>query len=174
MLQLCYNSRGIDFADHMLQHADDLDFVQDILTATGNSSSLNPILNGVLAGFNRRRRYRRFKYDHQNLEMDRLRFAGTKSVKDGDLQAVDITELKKEGQTETRSSNKANIFNYPCRFYNRANGCRNSNCRYVHKCAICNSPSHGAISCRSRRANDGAAADGRPPDPRTRRDRAQS
>ena len=72
-------------AEQLLQHADDLDFVQDTLTASGSSLQLNPLLNGVLAGFNRRRRHQRFKYGHRTLEFDRLRFAQTASDLDSDL-----------------------------------------------------------------------------------------
>ena len=60
LLQLCYGYEDFDFAAHLLRHADDLDFVQDTLTAVGMSDALNPILNGMLAGFNRRR-FQRFK-----------------------------------------------------------------------------------------------------------------
>ena len=74
----------------MLQHADDLDFVQDVLCASGDSLEVNPILNGVLAGFNRRRRYSRFKYGHHTMELDRLRFEHTISEKDSDLQATEV------------------------------------------------------------------------------------
>ena len=171
LLQLCYNNRRFNFAEHMLQHADDLDFLQDVLTAKGNSSKINPILNGVLAGFNRRRRYQRIKYDHQNLEMDRLRFAETTNSKDDDLQSTDVLEASKEIETVKRSKTRVSSYNYPCRFYNRVNGCRNNRCQYIHKCAICNLPSHGAINCRSRGGRNEALTPGRPPDPRTRRDR---
>ena len=61
VLRLCYDQKHYDCSEQMLQHADDLDFVQDILSATGNSPQLNPVLNAVLAGFNRRRRQNRFK-----------------------------------------------------------------------------------------------------------------
>ena len=96
VLQLCFGDRNADFADQLLQHADNLDFVQDVLSATGNSAELNPILNGVLAGFNRRRRYRRFKYGHHSLDIDRLRFASTKSANDNDFCASEILSMKKE------------------------------------------------------------------------------
>ena len=85
VLQLCYGSREFDFSEQLLQQADELDFVQDTLTVAGNSLELNPILNGVLAGFNRRRRHNRFKYGQQTLEFDRLRFAQTASEYDSDL-----------------------------------------------------------------------------------------
>ena len=84
LLQLCYGYEDFDFAAHLLRHADDLDFVQDTLTAVGMSDALNPILNGMLAGFNRRRRFQRFKIGHHDLELDRLRYAMTATAQDTD------------------------------------------------------------------------------------------
>ena len=68
----------------MIQPADDLDFTQDVLTATGGNVEINPTLNAVLAGFARRKRSGRFKDGQLNLEFDRLRYASTVSPKDGD------------------------------------------------------------------------------------------
>ena len=171
LVQLCYNNRGFNFAEHLLQHVDDLDFVKDVLTATANSSALNPILNGALTRFNRRRRYQRFKYDHQSLEMDRLTFAETTNPNDDDLQSTDVLKVRKDTEAGKTNTARVSSFNYPCRFYNTVNGCRSTRCQYIHKCAICNSPSHGAINCRSRGGRNEALTAGRPPDPRTRRDR---
>ena len=92
-------------SEYAIQHADDLDFVQDNLTTAGSSVELNRVLKGVLAGFNRRRRYRRFKYGHCNLELDRLRFASTASPKDSDLFASEVVSHKdseNEGNTSSR------------------------------------------------------------------------
>ena len=100
VLQLLFGSRGYNVMDSILQHADDLDFVQDALSATGDSPELNPVLNGVLAGFNRRRRYNRFKYAHHTLELDRLRFQHTSSEKDSDLQATEV-KTKEKGEKRT-------------------------------------------------------------------------
>ena len=38
VLQLCYKGKAFNLPEHLLQHADDLDFVQDAITATGNST----------------------------------------------------------------------------------------------------------------------------------------
>ena len=75
LLQLCYGGQEFKIADHLLQHSEDLDFVQDTLTATGNWAQLNPVMNSVLAGFNRRRRFNRFKYGNRTLDFDRIHFA---------------------------------------------------------------------------------------------------
>ena len=74
VLKLCFGIGQYNFLESMLQHADDLDFVQDVLCASGDSLEVNPILNGVLAGFKTRRRYSRFKYGYHTLELDRLGF----------------------------------------------------------------------------------------------------
>ena len=70
--------------EHLLQHSNDLDFVQDVLKAAGASKELNPILSSVVAGFARRRRQGRFKYGQLNIHFDRLRFADTATEKDHD------------------------------------------------------------------------------------------
>ena len=108
VLQFCFGSNGYDVMESMLQHADDLDFVQDVLCATRDSLELNPILNGVLAGFNRRRRYNRFKYAHHTLELDRLRFEHTISENDSDLQATDFKDREKS-EKRTRNRGRASI-----------------------------------------------------------------
>ena len=94
LLQLCYKEKDFNLPEHLLQHADDLDFVQDAITAIGNSSQLNPVMNGILAGFNRRRRFNRFKYGNRTLEFDRLRFANTASELDGDEHATEVAGKK--------------------------------------------------------------------------------
>ena len=95
VLRLCYDQKNFDVSDQLLQHADDVDFVQDTLSTTGNSMQLNPVLNGVLAGFNRRRRHNRFKFGDRTLEFDRLRFAETASELDSDLYATEVGTNKR-------------------------------------------------------------------------------
>ena len=56
LIRLC-NPKFANFTkEHILQHGDDLDFVQDVIPVMGKSEQLNPILHSVLAGFGRRRR----------------------------------------------------------------------------------------------------------------------
>ena len=118
VLKLCHGTKNYDFTDHLLQHADDLDFVQDTLSATCCFLQVNPTLNGVLAGFNRRRRFGRFKWGQQTLEFDRLRFGQTASDKDSDLFATEVMDRKtnkkdkKGGEKEVDNSAGA-----ICRFY---------------------------------------------------------
>ena len=152
----------------MLQHADDLDFTQDVLTATGSNVEINPTLNAVLAGFARRKRSGRFKDGQLNLEFDRLRYASTVSPKDGDLQVPEQPKRWKQQE---------------CKFFQRPGGCREgSRCGYVHRCILCERQSHGASSCGTRTApgtgvtieNRTNRARERPPNPRSRRERANN
>ena len=179
VLKLCYGSKDFDFTEHMLQQADNLDFVQDTLSSTCSSLQLNPILNGVLAGFNRRRRHGRFKYGNQTLEFDRLRFAQTASEKDSDLFATEVVE--KKGSSVTSQSKDSSMPGAFCKFYQKAGGCNRQPCIYYHKCIICNKRNHGAVNCFSRRRTDRrevthqetAESQEIPPNPRRRRARAQ-
>ena len=78
VLQLCFGTeKKFNVLESMLQHANDLHFTQDVLSAAGDALEVNPTLNGVLEGFNRRRRYKRFKFGHHTLELDGLIFAHT-------------------------------------------------------------------------------------------------
>ena len=186
VLKLCFGIGQYNFLESMLQHADDLDFVQDVLCASGDSLEVNPILNGVLAGFNRRRRYNRFKYGHHTMELDRLRFEHTISEKDSDLQATEVSGLDK---TEKRSRNRDTRFMTVCSFYQQAGGCTAKECRYTHKCAVCHKLGHGAVNCYQRRYSrrpennnnreqnrrtEAKSETDRPPNPRFRRARANN
>ena len=169
LISLCNKPLGEYIKEHLLQHGDALDFVQDILTATGGNLELNPILNGVLAGFTRRKKYGRFKCGQLNLDFDRLRFASTITPKDSDLCAKEVT---------AKSNNERSL----CRHFQKQFGCSfGTSCRFSHRCAICNAAGHGAFLCRSRRSADAegiSTASGtrprreRPPNPRFRRSRA--
>ena len=140
---------------------------------------MNPTLDGILAGFNRRRRFERFKWGQQTLEFDRLRFGQTASDKDSDLFATEFMDRKtntndKQGG-EKEGDNSAGAI---CRFYQKPAGCYRRRCTYAHKCIICNRRGHGAVDCETiRRASERetprSRQEERPPDPRTRRARAQ-
>ena len=172
MIQLCNRQLGDWLKDHLLQHGDDLDFVQDVLTATDGNPELNPILNGVLDAFSRRKRFGRFKCGQLNLEFDRLRHANTITPKDNDLEAKDMKQ--KSGEQDGFKS---------CNFFQRKTGCNyGKRCRFQHECVICGSTTHGAIKCEKRgqqESEPGLTTTNprqgreRPPDPRMRRSRAQ-
>ena len=174
MLELCYGRKEFNFSESLLQLADDLDFVQDILSAVGSAHEINPTLNSVQAGFNRRRRLNRFKRGHHNLELDRLRFATTASPLDSDLVAKEVMEEKKSNLTDL----KRPAASEPCCFFQRRVGCRRKKCPYTHKCVICDVPKHGAIDCPKKRSSEATpgeelAVTEQPPDPRRRRARAR-
>lgn len=162
----------------MLQHGDDLDFVQDVLTATGGNPELNPTVNAVLDGFARRKRFGRFKCGQLNLEFDRLRYANTITPKDSDLAAKEVTQTT--GGIRTGPG-------HTCHFFQRERGCAYAQrCRFPHRCIICGSSTHGASTCdqiglnNSRPSQSGVerseqhtrGSRERPPNPRFRRGRA--
>ena len=115
--------------EHLLQHSNDLDFVQDVLKAAGASKELNPILSSVVAGFARRRRQGRFKYGQLNIHFDRLRFADTATEKDHDYKAKDL-----EKQIEEKA--KTNVSMSVCRYFQQRGGCRfgSKNCKFARRC----------------------------------------
>ena len=173
LLNICNPEFGKYMSNHLLQHSDDLDFVQDVLKATGGSRELNPILNSVLAGFGRRRRYGKFKCGQLNLQFDQLRFANTKTPEDDDRKAKDIAE-----NVTRRTASSTNLVSV-CRFFQQRQGCRfgSRDCRFAHRCAICNATGQGAITCQTRVQSTTVESvepqeRRRPPNPRTRRERA--
>ena len=83
-------------AKHLLQHGDNVDFVQDVLSAIGGNPELNPILNGVLAGFARRQRFGRFKCGQLRLDFDRLRYANKITPNDSNLVSKEVSHTKKK------------------------------------------------------------------------------
>ena len=185
VLRLFHGHLKYDFSDQMLQHAEDLDFVQDVLTASGNTIQLNPILNGVLAGFNRRRRHSRFKYGNQSLELDRLRFAQTASERDSDLYATVVESSRTKSKRTYKSTQHETGFKSSgaiCRFFQKTQGCWRNKCSYSHRCVICNKTGHGAVNCFGRQKlkeednlprEEPTRSQERPPKPRTRRARAR-
>ena len=136
LLQLCYGRETFDVSENLLQQADDMDFVQDTLVASGGSLELNPILHGVLDGFSRRRRYGRFKHGLHTLELDKLRYGHTISEKDSDLYATEVLKVRGDERTKKRQPYSGNKrFDTVCTFFQRAEGCRVSECRFAHKCS---------------------------------------
>ena len=181
LLQLCYGHANFDFPSHLLQHADDLDFVQDTITATASSAELNPVLNAVLASFNRRRRWQRFKFGHYNMELDRLRFADTATPKDGDELVLAAKDKKAQQAAQVKKATRTKEAMPWCHFFQRLRGCRRrGGCQFVHKCVICTNANHGAAKCPTRwesanerpRTEDRKSPE-RPPNPRQRRARAE-
>ena len=172
LLHICNPEIAKYVTEHLLQHGNDLDFVQDVLKATGSSDELNPILNSVLAGFGRRRRQGRFKCGQLNIHFDCLRFAKTTTEKDHDYKPKDIVTQAEEKAKATGSMST-------CRYFQQLGGCRfgSRDCKFAHRCIICNMFGHGAVTCQARRqrsasATSNAGVNRRPPNPRHRRERA--
>ena len=173
LLRLCNQEVGDYVGAHLLRQAEDLDYVQSVISATGRTAVLNPMLNAVLAGFSRRKRVGKFTDGQHNLDFDRLRFAHTATARDNDLSAKEV-EKKDQKQAPMR---------HPCWYFQKARGCFNSAqvCRFTHTCMLCRGTDHGAINCPQRnrtprqtaeeRSDRGARRE-RPPNPRFRRARA--
>ena len=163
-----------------MQHADDLDYVQELLTSLGERTELNPSMNAVVEAFMRKRFTGRFKRAGQSVELDTLLHSSSKTVNDTD------EEVRKK-RTEFKSTSLC---------YSFQNGtCQYANCRFRHACGICNSNAHGSNSCMishrnlpygNRKADtmkqrpsykrfrgNGVPEVDRPPHPRYRRNRAR-
>ena len=115
ILRLCNKEKGLAIGELFLQHAEDLDFVQNVLNATAYYEGLNPVLNAILDAFARRKQTRRFKSEAHSLEVDTLRHSHTASTKYSDKMNDESsgTREKNLGQSQRRPSN------LPCRFYQR-------------------------------------------------------
>ena len=180
VLQLCNGEFGNFLKENMIRLAENLDFVQDMLSV-GTHPELNPAKFTLLEGFKRQRNLGRFKFANHSVDIDRLRFAHTASANDHDRFAGYTKRTNATGSTRSAAI---------CQYYQRRIGCNNTaRCRYLHKCIICGTRSHGAANCASRRASDTTQgrrprnqgnndANGRdpsvPPDPRRRRGRAEN
>ena len=157
--------KGDEIAETLLQHANDLDDVQELLTSLSTKASLNPSLNAVVNAFSRRRFKGCFKTEGQSVELDTLLQQTTKSKKD------------KESYTASTSRR----FDRLCYAFQRES-CAVSSCNFSHRCSLCYSYEHGAIRCTynsgGQNATHGAARTpapaSRPPHPRYRRDRANN
>ena len=139
ILKLCNKEVGDLVKENLLQHSDDLDFVQDVLDLVGSHSALTPTLHAVLAGFTRRKNYGRFKHGKISIAMDRIKFSHLASSSDNN-----------DGMSRNHV-NKSRENKGLCHHFQRRTGCREVDvCLFVHKCIICGSKSHGAHACKDR------------------------
>ena len=151
----------------LLQHADDLDYLQDLISSIGKRTALNPSLNAVVQAFSRRRFGGLFKKEGQSVELDTLLQQHTITKKDKNPQGV-------ISQTSPRFCHKFQL-----------GRCTWRTCAFKHHCSICAALTHGASNCpklgllqQLNSSNSWIAArdttnnTSRPPHPRFRRDRA--
>ena len=164
LLKLCNKELGDFVMDSLIQHSDDLDFVQDVLNTTASHSSLTPTMHAVIAGFTRRRNYGRFKHNQQSVALDRVRFAHLASPKDND-----DTNIVKRNRRIMGGDSKI-----VCKFFQRRRGCSKAFCPFVHKCNICQAISHGGFNCTDRLQGNARPQDGRKDLARVRKKRWNS
>ena len=137
ILKLCNKEVGDFVTENLLQHSNDLDYVQDVLDLLGHSA-LTPTLQTVLAGFSRRKNHGRFKYGQMSIAMERIRYARLASPNDTD----DRNVMKRKEQS------KSGKFKGLCHHFQRRWGCREADgCKFEHSCIICGNKSHGAFDC---------------------------
>ena len=85
--------------ESLLRHADDLDFLQTLITSLGNRGELNPSLNAVHMAYSRRRFTGRFKTQNQSIELDTLLQQETRGTKDDDALIQASGTKKKSAQS---------------------------------------------------------------------------
>ena len=163
--------------ERLLQNADDLDYVQEVLSLTAEKPEVNPSMNAVADAFNRRRFSGRFKVNNQSVSLDALLNTGSAASNDNDLRVAQ-RELTAQKHGSRMYSPR------PC-FLFQKNSCTFKPCKYRHECMLCNSSNHGSQNCNLRpetRTNVGKltsstsspASSLQPPHPRFRRDRARA
>ena len=166
-----------ELKESLLQQADDLDFLQTLVTSVHDEPAINPSMNALNDAFNRRRFSGRFKTPGRGIEMDTLLYQASKGALDDDDKST------RRGASGQGNADVAQT----CYAFQRGSCHRRSNCRFRHRCLLCGSEDHGADRCGERRglprSSDGAENQftgvssqsrvrSRPPHPRFRRDRA--
>ena len=172
ILRLVDKSRFKEIYEMLLQHGDDLDYVQSLINLIGERSDVNPPMNAVSDAFNRRRFTRRFKQEGQSVELDALLNDNTKGDKDDDT----FVQRKTKKQSSTGGVQTCFLF--------QSASCHYQQCRYRHVCMKCQSTNHGSLACtavtpssnqqtRAQTTNPSTSSNStRPPNARFRRDRA--
>ena len=72
----------VRLTEALLRHADDLDYLQTLISSLGNRNELNPSMNAVCEAFSRRRFSGRFRRTGQTVELDTLLQQETKGVQE--------------------------------------------------------------------------------------------
>ena len=146
----------------LLRHADDLDYLQVLISSLAKRGEINPSLNAVIDAHNRRRFNGRFREHGQSVELDTIIHQGTKGTEDDDT-------VVQQKASQPRGFSKERL----CYAFQKGE-CSFASCRYRHRCAICDATSHGAISCEKKKKTSSGEGKKKtkPPHPRFRRDRA--
>ena len=119
-------------------------------------------MNAVVDALKRRRFKGRLKSQGESVELDTLLHKGTKGDKDEDA------EFQEKYVGSQTAANKRKCYAF------QKDECEYPDCRYRHVCVVCDSKSHGAITCnQNKNSKNRAAKKTKPPHPRYRRDRAK-
>ena len=84
---ICKEKKDV-ISEKLLQHADDLDYLQNLISSIGRETSINPSMNAVAEAFARRRYTGRFKTTGQSVRLDTMLYRSTKGTTDEDESAV--------------------------------------------------------------------------------------
>ena len=126
-----------ELKESLLQQADDLDFLQTLVTSVHDEPAINPSMNALNDAFNRRRFAGRFKTPGRGIEMDTLLYQASKGALDDD-----------DTGTRRGASGQGNAdVDQSCYAFQRGSCHRRSNCRFRHRCLLCGSEDHGADRC---------------------------
>ena len=177
VLKFLDKDKAAQIVEGLLQNADDLYYLQNLITSTGKQTSINPTMNAVVEAFVRRRITGRFKTAGQSVALYTLLQQSTKTGDDDDAAVVTSTNSARQNPGR-RPTNFCYLF--------QRNECTFQPCLYRHRGSICYAITHGSISCnrfsrqrkpeilsRERVSNSQRLSiASRPPNPRFRRDRA--
>ena len=175
-LRFIDKEKTAQLVESLLQNADDLDYLQSLMTSVGKQPSINPTMNAVAEAFARRRVTGRFKTGAQSVALDTMLQLSTK----GDTDDDGMMPHSASRQTPKQTKSSGICFRF------QRNACTFRPCIYRHRCSICYSYAHGSTTCnrfqppqnssspRPERSSNtmNQQRTTRPPHPRFRRDRA--
>ena len=89
VMELISKEKKEQITEKLLQHADDLDYLQNLVTSLGREPGLNPSMNAVEEAYARRRFTGRFKTSGQSVRLDILLHKSTRGTADDDESAAE-------------------------------------------------------------------------------------
>ena len=156
-------------SEALLQHADDLDYTQTLISSVSNEPAVNPSMNALNDAFIRRHFAGRFKTEGGSVELDTLLHQATRGERDDDDMAGKKSGARRKatnirGTSPVRSSNPSSgsqgsrsngnggafTSNRPC-FLFQSGECFYSSCNFNHECLLCGSSFHRSDNCDRRR-----------------------